>query len=99
MLNTDREKSAARPRVRILANPTSGGYRQSTLNRLSDLLKANDFEPDVHVTRRAGEIGEICRDPALAMDVLVVAGGDGSVNEAVSGFQSRKRLDRTMLSL
>ena len=90
MLNTDREKSATRPHVRILANPTSGGYRQSTLNRLSDLLKANGFEPDVQVTRRAGEIGEICRDPALTTDILVVAGGDGSVNEAVSGFQSRK---------
>ena len=89
MLNTDRENRATCLRVKILVNPVSGGYRPETVRRLADLLRANGFESEVHVTRRAGEIGEICRDPAAAMDILVVAGGDGSVNEAVTGLQSR----------
>ena len=49
------------------------------------------FEPGtvemVHRVR-AGEIGDICADPSLPVQTLVVAGGDGSVNEALTGFQN-----------
>ncbi len=80
---------SVRKRVLILANPTSGGFRLDTLSRLAAELRAKDVEVDTRFTRRAGEIAETCADTALAVDVLVVAGGDGSVNEALTGFLSR----------
>ncbi len=43
---------------------------------------------ELRLTAHAGRIGEICSDPQLAVDVLVIAGGDGSINKALTGFQS-----------
>ncbi|MBD8893011.1 diacylglycerol/lipid kinase family protein [Roseibium litorale] len=75
-------------RVLILANPTSGGYRPEALEEIRSILEANGVRVTLHLTTRAGEIGEIAASPNLMASVLAVAGGDGSVNEAVTGFQS-----------
>lgn len=83
------QEPSVRTRVLILANPASGGFRPDTLRRLAAELRAKDVEVDTRFTRRAGEIAETCTDTALAADVLVVAGGDGSINEALTGLLSR----------
>ncbi|ADZ71806.1 diacylglycerol/lipid kinase family protein [Polymorphum gilvum] len=75
-------------KVLIVANPTSGGYRPRFLDAVRAHLAAGGCEVEVRLTTRAGEIGEICADPRLAVGILAVAGGDGSVNEAITGFQS-----------
>ncbi|WP_122519429.1 diacylglycerol/lipid kinase family protein [Pannonibacter phragmitetus] len=73
--------------VLILANPASGGYRPRLLQDIAARLEARGCTVTIRLTRRAGEIGEICADPALRTGILAVAGGDGSVNEAIRGFQ------------
>ncbi|MEI2386473.1 diacylglycerol kinase family protein [Breoghania sp. JC706] len=76
------------PRALILANPTSGGFDAKALQRIATRLRDAGRAVELRLTTRAGEIGEICSDPQLAVDVLVIAGGDGSINEALTGFQA-----------
>jgi len=74
-------------RVLILANPTSGGYKPKILETLRKNLTRSGCEIEFRLTGHAGEIGEVASDPELNADVLVIAGGDGSVNEAMTGLQ------------
>ena len=83
---TDMTADAART-VLILANPTSGSYRPARLEAICTGLTDSGYAVTLHLTKRAGEIGEIAANPGLATGILAVAGGDGSVNEAITGFQ------------
>lgn len=80
--------AAAERDILIVANPTAGGFRHSRLERLTRLLAAAGARARLLLTRHAGEIGEICARPPPGVDTIVVAGGDGSVNEAVSGLST-----------
>jgi diacylglycerol kinase (ATP) len=73
--------------VLIVANPTSGGYNAGFLDEVRNRLEDLGSRTEIRMTRHAGEIGEICADPELQVQTLVVAGGDGSINEALTGFQ------------
>ncbi len=73
--------------VLIIANPTSGGYSAEFLAEVRQRLEDQGCKAEIRLTRHAGEIGEICADPSLRVRTLVVAGGDGSINEALAGFQ------------
>lgn len=77
----------ARAGVLVLANPTAGGYRRETLDTLAAELTRRGIPVTVHLTGRAGEIAEICSRPDATVATIVVAGGDGSVNEAIDGFE------------
>ncbi|PLX36197.1 MAG: sphingosine kinase [Hyphomicrobiales bacterium] len=73
-------------RILILANPTAGGYRVATLDAIVAGLAERGAAVSVHLTTHAGEIAEICAGQIDCADTLVVAGGDGSVNEALTGL-------------
>ena len=73
--------------VLILANPTSGGYNAEFLDKVRRYLEDLGCKTEIRLTRHAGEIGEVCSDPSLPARTVVIAGGDGSVNEALTGFQ------------
>jgi len=74
-------------RVLIVANPKAGGFCEATLATIEAAL----FRNAVHVeTRRSGKAGDIRETVAGigdAFDVVAVHGGDGSINEAVSGLR------------
>lgn len=75
--------------VQVVANPTAGGFRFQTLDRLVARLDDLGVRTDVRLTRQAGELVEIARGLSPAVDTLVVGGGDGSINEAVRGLVDR----------
>jgi len=74
-------------KVLIMANPTSGGYNADLLDQVRIRLEDLGCKTEIRLTRHAGEIGDLCSDPDLRVRTLVVAGGDGSINEALTGFQ------------
>lgn len=74
-------------KVLIVANPTAGGYRGDLLEQVRGGLNAAGFEATLHLTTHAGEIGELCKNPDFDAGILVIAGGDGSVNDALAGLQ------------
>ncbi|AXS39502.1 YegS/Rv2252/BmrU family lipid kinase [Breoghania sp. L-A4] len=82
------EVSGDARKILIIANPTAGGFRAAVLDRIAAALRGDGRAVELHLTSRAGEIGEICSNPNLAVDIVVVAGGDGSVNEALTGFEA-----------
>jgi YegS/Rv2252/BmrU family lipid kinase len=73
--------------VLVLANPTAGGFRRETLDTIAAELARRGIPVTVHLTGRAGEIADICGRSDAAIGTVVVAGGDGSVNEAIAGFE------------
>lgn len=79
---------APRSAVLILANPTAGGFRREMLDTIAAELGHRGIPVDVHLTGHAGEIAEICSRPDPGVGTIVVAGGDGSVNEAIAGFEA-----------
>lgn len=74
-------------KVLIMANPTSGGYNADFLDDVRRRLEDLGCRTEIRLTRHAGEIGEVCSDPELRVRTLVIAGGDGSINEALTGLQ------------
>ncbi len=71
-----------------MANPTSGGYKPDVLDEVRKRLEDLGWQIEIRLTRHAGEIGEVCSDPNLPVKTVVIAGGDGSINEALGGFQN-----------
>ncbi len=74
-------------RILIMANPTAGGYNLPALQRICSRLRTAGHDVELRHTSRAGEIGDTCASGELDVDILAIAGGDGSINEAVAGLQ------------
>lgn len=79
--------SAASRRLMVIYNPTAGGARGRRLRRTLDQLRALGCQLDLRETAQRGDAEKFAAeaDPA-AIDVVVVAGGDGTVNEAINGL-------------
>lgn len=74
----------------IVANPVAGGYNHRRLMRLADRLDRRGHRSDIHLTRYAGDLAEIAATLPPQVKTLVVGGGDGSINEAITGLIRRK---------
>lgn len=75
-------------RVLVIHNPTAGRRRQKRVADLIELLKERGYQPEIHPTTRSGDAREAAR-LAEGMDVIVAAGGGGTVNEVVDGLYAR----------
>lgn len=80
--------NATGTRILIVANPTSGGYNPKKLSKIQGYLEEAGCDVTLHLTSRAGEIEDLASSQNLETDILVIAGGDGSINEALTGFQT-----------
>jgi YegS/Rv2252/BmrU family lipid kinase len=78
-------------RMTVVFNPTAGGRRRLRLEKTLQLLREAGCEVAVRATAARGDAEAIARtfgDTAPASDLLVIAGGDGTINEAVNGLLS-----------
>jgi YegS/Rv2252/BmrU family lipid kinase len=78
-------------RMMVVFNPTAGGRRRLRLEQTLQLLRESGCEVTVRATAARGDAEAIARrfgDTPTAPDLLVVAGGDGTINEAVNGVLS-----------
>lgn len=72
-------------RIAIIHNPTAGRRRQKRVHALMALLETSGHHVTLTPTGKSGD----ARQFALAakdIDILIVAGGDGTVNEVVEGL-------------
>lgn len=79
-------------RILVIANPTAGTFNRPRLDRILAGLApaAGDRHADaveLRLTRRAGDIEEIAAGIGPDVAMVVIAGGDGSINEAIAGFE------------
>ena len=80
---------ATRPRrVLIVFNPIAGRRRQRLFAQTVDALKDRGCVLDVQVTQGPGDATRISRAAVAAgnFDVIVAAGGDGTINEVIQGM-------------
>lgn len=79
------------PRIAIIFNPIAGRSRRLVLEDVCDRLVARGWAIDLKPTGARGEAERFARDiaempPADRPDLLAVAGGDGTIGEAINGL-------------
>lgn len=90
----DRATETAVRRVTILANPAAGGHDPAALTDLARRLETAGVRVETVIGRRSGDLARavagLAATPA-AVDTLVVAGGDGTINGVVSALVALPR--------
>lgn len=76
-------------RVLIIHNPTSGSAKQALINHVADLLRAHDADVELYATQCAGDATGFLQTYSGQLDIVVAAGGDGTLNEVVNGLRGR----------
>lgn len=79
------------PKARIVVNPTSGSVRGDLgldeLEATARWLTQRGLPTEVCHTQRAGHARELAREAVkVGMDMVIAAGGDGTVNEVVQAL-------------
>ena len=79
---------AAAPRkTLVIFNPTAGMRRRAKLERVLAHMRALGADVTLHETSARGDAERTARDAALGRyDVVVAAGGDGTINEVINGL-------------
>lgn len=80
------EESAHRRRALIIFNPVAGRRRVGIFRRTLAELQQRGCEATVKETTRPREAEDFAREAADEYDLVVAAGGDGTVNEVVNGL-------------
>lgn len=77
-------------RVLVIFNPTAGRQQRRRFEAVLVALRARGCAVELRATERAGHAEDLARGlgPGSA-DCLVVAGGDGTINEAINGLTER----------
>ena len=71
----------------IVFNPTAGRRRAARLWRVLDVMSANGMRIELAETRHAGHATGLAREAAAAgADLVVAAGGDGTIAEVANGL-------------
>lgn len=75
------------PRLLIVLNPTAGRHNQNHIKRIMAALQKHGINAEVYETRGPGDA--ITALPKLTpdFDIVVAAGGDGTVNEVLNGIR------------
>ncbi len=71
----------------LIYNPTAGPWDMTrTLKRLAEYMRKCSWEMELVQTQHPGDATEQARQAAQrGLDLVLVAGGDGTINEAVNG--------------
>lgn len=82
------ESHLRRKQVCVIHNPTAGQGTERFLHRCLDRLRDLGVEYDLVATQSPGHARTLAREKSLnpIYDAIVVAGGDGSLNEAADGL-------------
>ncbi|MEE2673325.1 MAG: diacylglycerol kinase family protein [Myxococcota bacterium] len=79
-------------RAAIICNPVAGSGQATAMTERAREILASDGVAVEHVaTRGPGETESLVRTRAGSIDLLLVAGGDGSIREAIAGLGDDRR--------
>lgn len=76
----------------IIMNPESGKKRKlKNYNDFYDIFRKYDYETEIILTKRKGHATEIIESLDDSVDLVISAGGDGTLNEVVTGNMNRQK--------
>jgi YegS/Rv2252/BmrU family lipid kinase len=79
-----------RQRIKLIANPVSGGDARSAIRQAVQVLEAAGARVDLYLTGARGDAKAEAADFNLAeTDLVIAAGGDGTLNEVANGLAGR----------
>lgn len=82
--------SAGNGRALLIVNPFCGGGRSGLSRRIAHELRYLPYDLDVCETEAPGEARLIAADPPPDTNLIVAAGGDGTISEIVTGLKDRR---------
>lgn len=81
------DPATARLRLRIIHNERAGARNDARFRAVLERLQHNGHDLRILTTRKAGDAADLVRSAnSAAVDMVVVAGGDGTINDALQGF-------------
>lgn len=85
--------------ILIIANPCAGkGKVKKYMNKICNNLEKQDFELEVVYTSEEANGEEIIKNYIRYIDIVVVCGGDGTLNEVINGIvKCKKKIDVTFI--
>jgi YegS/Rv2252/BmrU family lipid kinase len=92
---TDSGRSQSK-RVLVVFNPKAGRRRLGKLRRTIAAMRLTGAEVELLATEARGDAERLAREASggvngfAALDLLAIAGGDGTINEAVNGLMSAR---------
>jgi len=84
-------------KILVIANPLSGKYSVKKISKIIDILKAKFGDVDLYLTKCRGDAKHIAEK--TQSEIIIIAGGDGLINEVVSGLYGRENKFFTALPL
>ncbi len=70
----------------LIVNPKAGKMKaKGSMFDVVETLSKSDFRVTIEITKRQGHATELARDSSGEFDLIVCVGGDGTLNEVVSG--------------
>lgn len=85
--------------IKVLAiiNPASGkGNITEYIDEIRNNLKSQDMEMELHLTKKGYNAKKIVEDNIEGKDLILVCGGDGTLNEVVTAFMEKEIKDVTV---
>ncbi len=81
------------PRVLLIQNPASGQWQSKKTNMydIVSIFAKEDCVPTTLVTSKKGDAMEFVKRYAEMHDIVVCCGGDGTLNETISGMMEMER--------
>ncbi len=81
-----------RKKLLFIYNPRAGkGQIKNHLMDIIDIFAKNDYEVTVCPTQKAGDAVVVAKDGLTDYELLVCSGGDGTLDEVVTGMMQGKR--------
>jgi len=80
-------------RILFIINPTAGNGHPDRVNEVIRRLRLQNLEVDEYTTSSEGSATDYMRRLNRHYDTVVVAGGDGTINEVVNGLDHLQKLN------
>lgn len=74
----------------IIYNPISTGFKPSHLSFIADRCLEKGLKPKLCQSERAGHVVSLVRDENVPSNLILTMGGDGTLGEALKGFDDEQ---------
>ncbi|UCD36204.1 MAG: diacylglycerol kinase family lipid kinase [Nitrospiraceae bacterium] len=69
----------------LIINPVAGNRASLSINTIEDLLRGRGVDVNTFITQKRGDACAFAKE-APPLDIILAAGGDGTVNEVINGM-------------